>query len=138
METKLFPATKALIEFRSKILVIRESKSYADGTQAGNYDTPGGRMQPGEPFDLSLLREVKEETGLDVTIEKPFAVNESRPTVHGELWHIVRIFFICHAHSDEVTLSGDHDDYKWIDPREYKTAQVIDNLYPIFEAYLSQ
>lgn len=36
----------------------------------GCWDLPGGHLALGESFDGCLLREVKEETGLDVAIER--------------------------------------------------------------------
>ena len=135
---KLFVATKALITNKGKILVIRESNKYKDGSQAGKFDVIGGRLEPGEKFNESLMREVKEETGLSVNITKPFFVNEAYPKVREEQWQIVRIFFECSCESDTVQLSEDHDEYKWIDPANYKNENLIENLYPVFEAYLKK
>ena len=137
MDVKLFVATKALITFNDKVLVVRESSKYEDGTNANKYDVVGGRIEPGQKFDESLVREVQEETELAVSIGKPFFVSEWRPVVRGEQWQIVGIFFKCTALSDAVVLSEDHDDYQWIDPKEYKNFNLIDNLGPVFEAYLS-
>ncbi len=135
-QPKLFVATKAFITFNGKILVVRESGAYKDGSNAGKYDVIGGRLEPGQHFNDSLIREVKEETGLTVTVGQPFFVNEWRPVVKNEHWQIVGIFFACEAESDAVTLSDDHDDYNWIDPKDYKISGVIENLAPVFEAYL--
>ncbi len=136
MDIKLFVATKAFIHHDGKILILRESAKYQDGTNADAYDVVGGRVEPGERFDESLLREIREETGLSATIEKPFFVSEWRPAVRGEQWQVIGIFFICTVQSDTVVLSKDHDDYKWIDPKEYKQSNLIENLGPVFEAYL--
>jgi len=137
MVDKLFVATKAFIVHQGKVLVLRESSKYEDGVHASRYDVPGGRMEPGQKFDESLWREVAEETGLDIQIGRVFFVNEAWPVVRGEQWQIVRMFFECEADTDEVRLSQDHDSYIWIDPADYQTVNVIDNLYPAFEAYLS-
>jgi 8-oxo-dGTP diphosphatase len=137
-DIKLFVATKAFISFEGRMLILRESSKYQDGTNANKYDVVGGRVEPGQKFDESLLREIREETNLTVSIEKPFFVSEWRPSVRGEQWQIVGIFFMCSAQSREVTLSSDHDDFKWIDPREYVAFDLIENLKPAFEAYLSQ
>src|SRR3989338_9321118 len=118
MEIKLFVATKAFIIHDNKVLCLKESAKYVDGANRGKFDVVGGRLKPGERFDESLLRETKEETGLDVTIGKPFCVQEWRPVVRGEQWQIVGIFFECHATSPEVILSADHDAYEWINPKE--------------------
>lgn len=138
MIDKLFVATKAFIIHDGKVLLLRESSKYADGTNAGKFDIVGGRVEPGERFDDSLLREIKEETGLTVTIGRPFYVNEWRPSVRGENWQIVGTFFECNANSNVVTLSDDHSEYIWIDPKNYKDYEIIENLHEVFENYLNK
>lgn len=135
MAPTLFFALKAFIERDGKILVIRESGKYADGTNQGSFDVPGGRLQPGEKFDEALRREVKEETGLDVDIGAPFFLNEWRPTVRGEEWQIVGTFVRCVAKDGDVKMEGDHDEYLWIDPASHNDHPLIPNLHPAFDAY---
>ena len=137
MEPKFFIAAKAFIEYKGKVLIIQESTKYSDSTQAGKWDVPGGRMTPGEDLHESLLREVREETGLEINLGAPFAVNESRPVVRDEQWQIVRVFFRGSASGDQIKLSPDHQDYKWIDPKDFKDFPVIENLNPVFEEYLN-
>lgn len=135
MDPKLFVATKAFVNHGGKILILRESAKYEDGTNAGRWDVAGGRLKPGERFDESLRREVKEETGLEIKIGNVLFVNEWRPVAKDEPWQIVGMFFECLTNSDAVTLGEDHDDYQWINPAEYKKYNLIPNLHPAFEAY---
>jgi len=137
MDMKIWVATKAFIVYNGKILLLRESAKYKDGTNIAKYDAVGGRVEPGQRFDESLLREIKEETGLEVTIGKPFYVGEWRPIVRGEQWQIVGTYFECFANTDKVTLSSDHDDYVWIDPIDYKNYSLTD-ASEAFEAYLNR
>lgn len=127
---------KAFIVYHGKILLLRESSKYDDGSNPNKYDVVGGRIRPGQHFKESLLREIEEETGLKVRMGKPFFVNEWRPIVKGEPWHIVGTFFECQAENDTVTLSADHDHWVWIDPQDYNKHPLIDNLVPAFEEYL--
>src|SRR3989344_4060721 len=120
MEPKLFVAMKAFIVHNGKILILRESSKYEDGSNSAKYDVVGGRIKPGQHFAESLLREIEEETGMKVQLGKPFFVNEWRPIVRGEQWHIVGTFFECHTDQNIVKLSEDHDHFLWIDPQEYK------------------
>ncbi|MFA5010081.1 MAG: NUDIX domain-containing protein [Patescibacteria group bacterium] len=136
MEPKIFVATKAFIVFNGKVLILRESTKYEDGSNVARFDVPGGRLKPGQRFDESLLREIMEETGLTVKIGKPFFVNEWRPVVRGEQWQIVGTFFECETNSDRVVLSEDHDAFEWIDPKEFQNYNLIPNLLPAFEAFL--
>lgn len=138
MEIKLFAATKVFIVYQGKVLLLKESAKYADGTNAGKFDVVGGRVKPGQRFDESLTREIQEETGLKVKIGRPFFVDEWRPIVKGEQWQVVGTFFEGFAESDKVVLSGDHKAYAWIDPKEYKKYNLINNLIPVFESYLTK
>jgi len=137
-EIKLFAAMRAFIKFGDKVLILRESSDYKDGANASRYDVVGGRITPGERFDESLLREIKEETGLNVKVGRPFAVNEWRPIVRGEQYHVVGTFFECESSTDKVVLSEDHDDHQWIKPEEYKNYNIIENLKIVFESYLNK
>jgi 8-oxo-dGTP diphosphatase len=134
---KLFVATKAFIRYNGQLLLLRESQKYNDGTNATKFDVPGGRLNPGENFRDSLLREVKEETGLSVQIGKPFFINEWRPVVKGEPWQVVGIFFECSSGNNQVVLSTDHDEYKWINPEDYVKIPIIENLIGAFKAHLN-
>jgi len=135
MEVKVWVATKAFLLYKSKILILREAGIYKDGTNSGKYDVVGGRVEPGQKFDDSLLREIKEETGLIAKIGKPFYVGEWRPVVRGEQWQIVGTFFECKVKSNKVKLSKDHDDYLWIKPGSFRKYNLIENLIPAFKAY---
>lgn len=137
MEPKLFVATKAFIVHQGRILVVRESHQYVDGANIGLFDVVGGRLEPGQRFDKSLLREIREETGLTVQIGRPFYVGEWRPVVRGEIWQIVGTYFECFTDSDQVVLSADHSEYRWIQPADYSSLPIIENLTAAFASYLS-
>jgi len=135
---KLFVAVKAFINYNGRILILKESSKYKDGTNVGRYDVVGGRVKPGQRFDESLIREIEEETGLIVKIGNPFYVGEWRPIVRGEQWQIVGTFFECLSDSSDVKLSNDHEDFKWIDPKDYNKYLIIENLVPAFKNYLDK
>ena len=138
MVDKMFVATKAFIICDAEVLLLRESSAYKDSAHTGKLDLPGGRVELGQKFDESLLREIQEETGLEVEIGKPFFVNESYPTVRGENWQIIRIFFECNSKSKDVILSEDHSEFIWIKPEEYTKYNLIENLMPVFESFLEK
>ncbi len=133
---KQFIATKAFIVKDGKVLILKESSKYEDGTNVSRFDLPGGRLTPGEHFVDALQREVKEETGLTVQIGNTISVGEWRPVVRNEQWQIIGIFFECSTDDSTITLSPDHDDFQWINPHDYEHYSLIDNLKPIFKKYL--
>ena len=136
MEIRQFVATKAFILHDGKILILRESQNYEEGTNLGKYDVPGGRVKPGQKFDESLQREIKEETGLEVMIGGPFCVDEWRPNIDGIENKIIGIFFECFSFSNNVNLGRDHNRYEWINPEEYGNFDLIPGLEKVFSKYL--
>ncbi len=119
-------AMKAVIVRKRRILIIREAATYGEGTQRGRYHMPGGRVEAGEHFEEALLREVREETGLEVAVKEPIYVGEWHPVIKGIENQIVGVFFICVPKSEKVTLSTEHDDFQWIDPKMRTEYDIMD------------
>ncbi len=59
-------ATDAVLVEGGKILLIKRSKEPG----AGLWAIPGGRIEDNETAEECMLREMKEETGLDIQIER--------------------------------------------------------------------
>jgi 8-oxo-dGTP pyrophosphatase MutT (NUDIX family) len=77
----------------------------------GNWEFPGGRIDRRESPEEGLKREVREETGLDPEVGRP---------VHTTSWLNDRdegrfaVVYRCRTNGREVTLSHEHDDWKWV------------------------
>ena len=56
-------AAKCLIIENGKIVITK----YLQGRKVGYYDIPGGKIEDGETAEEAAIREVKEETGLEVS-----------------------------------------------------------------------
>ncbi|TAH34076.1 NUDIX hydrolase [Candidatus Saccharibacteria bacterium] len=79
-------AARAIILQDNKILVMRRNK------QSGDYYTlVGGRIQDGESPEEGLVREVKEETGLDVTSAQLVFTEEHRAPYNEQLIFLCEI-----------------------------------------------
>jgi len=119
-------AAKAIVaNDQGKVLIVREAGTYEEGTNIGKYGIPGGRLNVGEAYEDGLKREVKEETGLTVEPLYPIYVGEWRPEIKGVPHQIVAIFTVCKAKTSKVKLSEEHDDYKWVDPKEIKKYNIM-------------
>ena len=129
MNEKIFFAVKAFIKYNNKILILKESS-------CEKFGVVGGRLEPGEKLDEALRREIREETGLEAKIGKQFYVDEWNITANRKQLHIIGIFFECEALSDNIRLSNDHSEFKWINPKDYKKYDLFDNLKGAFETYL--
>lgn len=129
-------AMKAVLVNKGKILLLREEAKYGDGTQAGRWHMPGGRIEPGEHWKTALKREVKEETGItDFSIERPLFVGEWFPTIKGVPTHIVAMFHVCTTKTDKVALSTEHNKFSWVGADEYKSYDVMEPEDRVLEQY---
>lgn len=59
-------------EFEENVLMVKNK-----GEKASYYTLPGGAVEQGETLEEAAIREVKEETGLDVEIDGVFSVSEA-------------------------------------------------------------
>ncbi|HTT73105.1 MAG TPA: NUDIX hydrolase [Thermoplasmata archaeon] len=84
----------------------------------GRWEFPGGSVEEGEEPEGALRREVREETGLEVTIGRPFHVGtfatadaEARPI------RVVAIEYLCAARTrGPIRLAPEeHDRFVWAD-----------------------
>jgi len=125
-EVLLRVAAKAVIIHSDKVLIVREAKTYQEGSQYGKYGLPGGRIEPNESFYDALAREVKEEVGLNVKPIRPIYLGEWWPEIKGVKNHIVAMFILCESKDNNVVLSDEHDHYEWIDPQDVDGYDFMD------------
>lgn len=118
-------AVRGICEVDGEILLLKvRSKSSHD---AGKWEIPGGKVKKCEFFDDALRREYLEETGLKITIESLFNTIQNNYTACKTKEEVKSIQLIMNvtADSKEVTISKEHDEYKWFKKDEVK--ELYDN-----------
>ncbi len=95
------PSVSAVILDGRKGLLLQQR---SDG---GQWGLPGGSVEIGESVTEATAREVREETGLDVTVGRLVGVY-SDPQLqivrypNGNVWHYVNLCFECAVHGGEL------------------------------------
>ena len=76
--------------------------------QWDGYDFPGGGKEPGEMLRDTLIREVKEETGLDVEQGPTISATDDYfvHPLREEYWHSVLIYYTAHITGGELSDAG--------------------------------
>ena len=112
------------------IVIYRDGKSYkillVRNHNGRNYSFPKGHVEKGETEQQTAIREVKEETGLDIEIIDSFReVADYCP--FGKIKKRV-VFFMAQTFSDRVTLQEEEiDSYIWVDLFEAHHRCTYDN-----------
>jgi len=122
-----------------KEIIVQQGTRYGQNIQE-IWELPGGRIEPYESFYDALKREVKEETGLDVTaiqgedgyfIEgaveclKPYCAYQYLKGFENAIGIPMGFYFICHAEGDILAEGDDTINIKWITIDELK--MILDN-----------
>lgn len=104
---------KVIIENKlGRILVLRRS---ANMSRPGGWDFPGGASDFGEAMENTVIRETREETGLEI-FDLKLAVSHSSISEDND--YTVLTGFIAKTQSAQVTISHEHDFVEWITPNE--------------------
>lgn len=72
------------------------------------WEYPGGMVEPGETFQDALIREIKEETGVDVGITGFIGLCKNVEK------DVVNIFFSCRYLKGELTTSNESSEVMWV------------------------
>jgi mutator protein MutT len=100
----------ALIFHDGKLLITRR---HADAHLGGLWEFPGGKREPDETFEQCLVREIREELGVEISVGKLF-----KSVTHAYPEKTVRLkFFVCRLERGEPRRLGCAA-FKWISTAE--------------------
>lgn len=117
----------AVIVQDARVLLVRR------GTEPlkGHWTLPGGMLELGEALTAGTVREVREETGLDV---EPIELIELLDRVHREgervRYHYVIADYLCRVTGGELRAASDADAVRWVERSEWSShsALVLDPI----------
>jgi 8-oxo-dGTP diphosphatase len=120
---KIIEVSAALIFHGGKILI---TQRHSNAHLGGLWEFPGGKRESGESFEDCLVREIREELGIEISVGELFEeISHDYPeeTVHLK-------FFVCHLESGEPQTLGCAA-FRWI-----RQSELGDFEFPAADARL--
>ncbi|MFA6215102.1 MAG: NUDIX hydrolase [Patescibacteria group bacterium] len=121
---------KAIIKKGNKYLIGLRSQSAA--YYPLHWDLPGGKLEPNEDPFLGIVREIKEETGLEVKPLKVLGAYEFDLDKLGKNSHRF-IIYSTEVISGEPKLSPEHLEQRWATKAEILALPIEPYFKPFFQ-----
>lgn len=109
------------------------------GQMGNRWEFPGGKVEEGETDQEAIVREFKEEFGVEVKVgpaitETFFKHNDDIVALHAYQ------IFLPHNGLDEKFVLTEHTEYKWVELSEIPTLDFVDSdmlIFPAVAKYLA-
>ena len=119
-------SVKAVIrQIDGRLLLLKRSPNCR--INVGKWDLPGGKVEQGENFDQALIREVLEETGLLISLQRVVG------TAERELleWKVVYLILEGHIVTGGLQLSPEHSEYCWATSQDLLDLELVEQFRPL-------
>lgn len=125
---KTLDVVAAIIERDGKILLAQRSP---DADQPGMWEFAGGKVEAGESQPEALIRELREELGIDAVVGRYIASHQhevSDRLIHLHAWHVPSFQGELNAY--------EHQDIVWCSPEEARRYPLAPADIPLLEAFI--
>lgn len=136
------PAANSLVVGSSAVVVDDEGQILLQRrSDSGNWALPGGAMDIGETFAQSVVREVKEETGFNVRIDRIVGIYSDPGHVFayddGEVRQEFNICLACTIMGGELSVSSESTDVRFFTLDEAHSLTMHESIRKRIEDYLA-
>ncbi|MFH0945056.1 MAG: NUDIX hydrolase [Planctomycetota bacterium] len=121
----------AILLRRGRVLLVRRGRPPAQGL----WSLPGGVLEAGERLADGVRREIREETGLEVSAPRVFEVFERIiRDKQGRLeYHYVLIDYLCRAVGGEPRPGGDASAVEWVRQRDLPQRPITEGTLEVIQ-----
>ena len=103
------------------VVIVRDGKILVgkrQGAHAQFYSIPGGHVEVGETFEEAAIREIKEETNINIKNPQVIAITNNMNTYKNEGKHYVSIILLVEDSMGEPLLMEPErcENWQWCDP----------------------
>jgi 8-oxo-dGTP diphosphatase len=124
---KTIEVVAAIIIHEGKILCVQRGPAKYDYI-SGKWEFPGGKVEEGETKKAAIVREIKEELHMDITVDTFFTTVQHSYSD----FHLTMHSFLCSCATKELTLT-EHTDFKWLSKHELTALDWAGADVPIVE-----
>jgi 8-oxo-dGTP diphosphatase len=126
----------AVVLDRGRVLLVRR----ANAPLKGEWSLPGGAVELGEALEDAIVREIREETGLDVEVGAVVEVlDRIQRDPDGRVeYHYVLVDYACTVRSGRLTAGTDADDVRWADVADLQRLGVSERAIAVIKKAVSR
>ena len=120
----------ALVDSDGRVLITRRPQGK---TMAGLWEFPGGKAEDGEVPEAALIRELKEELGVDASSACLAPVTFASHAYEG--FHVVMLLYVCRRWQG-FAAGREGQALKWVKPRELRDYPMPPADLPLIPALI--
>ena len=122
--TRPYLAVSAAIFRDGRVLIVRRARPPADGL----YTLPGGGVELGETLEEAVVREVREETGLEIEILELLEIYERimLDDSGATEYHYVLMDYLCRPAGGTLCAADDASRVAWVPEPELGTLRITE------------
>ncbi|KKS70947.1 hypothetical protein A3A14_00150 [Candidatus Daviesbacteria bacterium RIFCSPLOWO2_01_FULL_43_38] len=115
---------------QGQLLVLKANNNHLNRNEKLKWDLPGGLVDFSEDLSEGLIREIKEECGLNVEVKELVSAFYGQPEYFifkngkRKSARIICLGFICIPETTGIRLGDEHDLYKWVDLKSIKSLEI--------------
>src|SRR5947209_12594452 len=124
-------AVGAVILDGDRVLLVKRGRE----PLKGEWSLPGGAVQIGETLGAAVVREVREETCLDIAVGPVIEVlDRIRPDVAGRIeYHYVIVDYLCRVRCGSAACGSDAEAVEWVERTDLTRYSITAGVAAVIE-----